>query len=248
MELELFPEMTDGQVEVELHRTLSQIQEMQEDWSFVRSSECSDANLLGEGAGCLGVYGLMSPTTRESFAVKLVDRHKVDHAKFRRELDISRGLQHPGICRLRHFTSDENYYMLVLERCDQELFEPVAAAGGLPEPKACEYFGQIIDAVDYLHSQRVYHRDLKLENVLLTDKGAVKISDFGMSRQCSIDSQPLTRNTGTLSYMAPEMLKAVDTPYDGAAIDVWSCGVLLYVMVCCEYPYVCTSLRLQLTI
>ncbi len=236
--MELFSEMSDGEVDVELERTRSQIRELQEDWRFVVASACVDENFLGKGSGCEGVYGLTSPITGESYAVKKVLRShaEANRVNFQRELDIGSQVQHPGVCRLRTVVTDQSYHMLVFERCKHELFDSVRDAGGLSEPRACAYFGQIIDALDYLHSLRIYHRDLKLENVLVTDDDKVKINDFDHSRQCSVNSQPGTRGKGTVAYMAPEMISSGDAPYVGAAVDVWSCGAMLYVMVCCAYP------------
>lgn len=237
-DMELFSEMSEAEVDVELERTRSQIRELQEDWRFVVASACVDENFLGKGSGCEGVYGLTSPITGESYAVKKVLRShaEANRVNFQRELDIGSQVQHPGVCRLRTVVTDQSYHMLVFERCKHELFDSVRDAGGLSEPRACAYFGQIIDALDYLHSLRIYHRDLKLENVLVTDDDKVKINDFDHSRQCSVNSQPGTRGKGTVAYMAPEMISSGDAPYVGAAVDVWSCGAMLYVMVCCAYP------------
>lgn len=201
--------------------------------------------MLGDGAGCKGVYKLVSPVTGEAFAVKLVARYRSSEAaakhSFEKEVSIFYKVRHPGICRLRTVVTDEQYHMLVFELCEKgELFSEVAR-GALSEPVARDYFVQIIDAVDYCHSKRIYHRDLKLENVLLKDEATkrVKIGDFGMARDCcSINSMPKTKGMGTVSYMAPEVA-APDAlaPYDGAAADVWSIGVMLYVMVVCNYPF-----------
>ena len=101
---------------------------------------------------------------------------------------------------------------------------------------ARELFREILVAVDYCHQQGVYHRDLKLENVLRMKDGALKVTDFGMAKDTSIDSMPKTRRIGTIAYMAPEVADAGEQ-YDGAGVDVWSCGVMLYVMIVCNYPF-----------
>jgi serine/threonine protein kinase len=200
-------------------------------------------NLLGDGAGCKGVFKLVSPATGEAFAVKLVERHRSSEAaakhSFEKEVTIFYKLRHPGICRLRTVVSDARYHMLVVELCEQgELFSEVAR-GALSEATARDYFVQIVEAADYCHSMRIYHRDLKLENVLVKDEATkrIKVSDFGMARDCGVNSSPATKGMGTVSYMAPEVAAAGPGAYDGAAVDVWSMGVMLYVMVVCNYPF-----------
>eukprot|EP01051_Picozoa_sp_SAG22_P000248 SAG22_NODE_5_length_41775_cov_111.520971_11_plen_232_part_00 len=108
--------------------------------------------------------------------------------------------------------------------------------GALTEDKARQFFVQIIAAVAYCHTKKVYHRDLKLENVLVQKDGTVKITDFGMAKDATGLSLPKTRRVGTIAYMAPEIADAAGH-YDGSKADVWSLGVMLYVMVCCGYPF-----------
>jgi serine/threonine-protein kinase SRK2 len=114
----------------------------------------------------------------------------------------------------------------------------------MPEPRARWVFFQIASALDYCHKQGVCHRDLKLENLLLVDHDAdlVKVTDFGLSKDTS-DSIAKTK-VGTISYMAPEVTVAggrAGDPgagaYDGKASDVWSLGVILYVLIACSYPF-----------
>ena len=182
--------------------------------SFVRYADCSPNNLIGTGAGCTGVYRLVSPVTKEPFAIKVVQRHRSDEMEkkhsFDKETSIFYKLRHPGICRLRAVVTDATYHMLVIELCEQgELFN-VVARGALAEPVARDYFVQIIEAADYCHKRRIYHRDLKLENVLVASPpgdptNRIKISDFGMARDCGVNSSPATKGMGTVSYMAPEI-------------------------------------------
>lgn len=213
-----------------------------EDWGFIKSGSCGHGNLLGEGAGCKGVYRLTSPQTGEAFAVKLVERQLHFNAEskhsFEREVAVFNRLRHPGVCRLRTVVSEPEYHLLVVELCEgNELFDKVAA-GALSEDDARGYFTQILSAVDYCHSQKVYHRDLKLENVLLKDtvSNTIKVSDFGMAKDTNVSSMPKTKRIGTIAYMAPEVADA-ESGYNGAAVDVWSMGVMLYVMVVCNYPF-----------
>jgi hypothetical protein len=117
--------------------------------------------------------------------------------------------------------------------------------GAFPEPRAQVVFHQIVSALAYCHGNGVCHRDLKLENLVLVEEAAglgshefVKVTDFGLSKDSAMHSQPNTK-VGTISYMAPEvtMANSGHISYDGQAADVWSLGVILYILVCCAYPF-----------
>ncbi|URE44558.1 cbl-interacting protein kinase [Musa troglodytarum] len=106
--------------------------------------------------------------------------------------------------------------------------------------KLCEnesrcFFQQLIDAVDYCHSKGVYHRDLKPENLLLDYQGNLKVSDFGLSALPQKGVGLLHTTCGTPNYVAPEVLN--QQGYDGSAADVWSCGVILYVLMAGYLPF-----------
>ncbi|KAG2552352.1 hypothetical protein PVAP13_9KG423500 [Panicum virgatum] len=118
-----------------------------------------------------------------------------------------------------------------------ELFEIIATNGRLKEDEARKYFQQLINAVDYCHSRGVYHRDLKLENLLLDAAGNLKVSDFGLSaltEQLKADGL-LHTTCGTPNYVAPEVIE--DGGYDGATADIWSCGVILFVLLAGYLPF-----------
>ncbi|XP_022633215.1 CBL-interacting serine/threonine-protein kinase 3 isoform X4 [Vigna radiata var. radiata] len=133
-----------------------------------------------------------------------------------------------------------------------ELFHKILNSGRMSEKEARRYFQQLINAVDYCHSRGVYHRDLKLENLLLDAFGNLKISDFGLSAlsQQVRDDGLLHTTCGTPNYVAPEVLK--DGGYDGAAADLWSCGVILFVLLAGYLPFDDTNLlnlfQLRITI
>ncbi|GJN10627.1 hypothetical protein PR202_ga28737 [Eleusine coracana subsp. coracana] len=118
-----------------------------------------------------------------------------------------------------------------------ELHDIIASSGKLKEDEARRYFQQLINAVDYCHSRGVYHRDLKLENLLLDIAGTLKISDFGLSaisEQLKADGL-LHTTCGTANYVAPEVIN--DKGYDGATADLWSCGVILFVLLAGYLPF-----------
>ncbi|KAL2906452.1 CBL-interacting serine/threonine-protein kinase 11 [Bienertia sinuspersici] len=118
-------------------------------------------------------------------------------------------------------------------RCG-DLFGMISKRGPLGEDLSRHYFQQLISAVKHCHSRGVYHRDIKPENLLLDEKWSLKLSDFGLSAITEGPDQPgpvLTDPCGTVEYAAPEVIMAGrEEGYDGAKADVWSCGVVLYVM------------------
>ncbi len=106
--------------------------------------------------------------------------------------------------------------------------------GRLPEPRARRFFQQIISGIEYSHKLKIVHRDLKPENVLLDDGLNVKIADFGLSNEIS-DGDFLSTSCGSPNYAAPEVIRG--GVYAGPEIDVWSSGVILYVMLCGRLPF-----------
>jgi serine/threonine protein kinase len=119
-----------------------------------------------------------------------------------------------------------------------ELFALIRKTRRFPENDARYFFQQLICGIEYLHHAGVNHRDIKLENTLIggTKPGTlVKICDFGYSKRPEVEQSQCKSVVGTPAYLAPEVLAS--KPYEGAPVDVWSCGVLLYVMLVGAYPF-----------
>lgn len=154
---------------------------------------------------------------------------------------IALKLNHANVLALREVHIDEVYIYMVMDLCDGgELFDRVARGGGLGEDLARYYFKQIVAGLAYCHEQQVWHRDLKLENLLMVEKSTdslVKIADFGLSKDAA-EMKTVDASCGTVSYMAPEIcLLQPGQAYNEAKADIWSLGVILYVMRCCAYPF-----------
>ncbi|CAH8362627.1 unnamed protein product [Eruca vesicaria subsp. sativa] len=165
-------------------------------------------------------------------AVKIIDKSRIAHLNFslqiKREIRTLKMLKHPNIVRLHEVLASKTKIYMVME-CVMggELFDRIVSKGKLSETEGRKMFQQLIDGISYCHSKGVFHRDLKLENVLLDAKGHIKITDFGLSAlpQHFRDDGLLHTTCGSPNYVAPEVL--ANKGYDGAASDIWSCGVIL---------------------
>ncbi|OQU90517.1 hypothetical protein SORBI_3002G424500 [Sorghum bicolor] len=175
-------------------------------------------------------------------AVKILDKAKVHKNRLaeqiRREICTMKLIQHPNVVRLYEVMGSKTRIYIVLEFVmGGELHDIIATSGRLKEEEARRYFQQLINAVDYCHSRGVYHRDLKLENLLLDVAGNLKISDFGLSALSDqVKNDGLLHTTcGTPNYVSPEVID--DKGYDGALADLWSCGVILFVLLAGCLPF-----------
>ncbi|GAB4825641.1 CBL-interacting serine/threonine-protein kinase 1 [Ancistrocladus abbreviatus] len=180
--------------------------------------------------------------TGNPFAVKILEKDKILHLKIsdqiKREIATLKLLKHPNIVRLHEVLASKTKIYMVLEYVNGgELFNRIAHKGKLPEAEGRRLFQQLIDGVSYCHDKGVYHRDLKLENILIDAKGNIKVSDFGLSAlpQHFRDDGLLHTTCGSPNYVAPEIL--ANRGYDGATSDIWSCGVILYVILTGYLPF-----------
>ncbi|XP_031487220.1 CBL-interacting protein kinase 24-like [Nymphaea colorata] len=178
--------------------------------------------------------------TGEGVAMKVLAKssilkHKmVDQIKM--EISIMKLVRHPNIVRLHEVLASQTKIYIILEFVTGgELFDKIVHQGRLSERESRRYFQQLIDAVEYCHKKGVYHRDLKPENLLLDSQGNLKISDFGLSALRRQGVELLHTTCGTPNYVAPEVLS--HKGYDGSAADVWSCGVILYVLMAGYLPF-----------
>lgn len=194
---------------------------------------------IGEGNFAKVKFAVNSDT-RESFAIKVLAKttilkHKMV-TQIKREISIMKIVRHPNIVRLHEVLSSRTKIYIVLEFITGgELYDQIVHQGKLSEKQSRRYFQQLIDAVDYCHSKGVYHRDLKPENLLLDSQGTLKISDFGLSALPQQGEGLLHTTCGTPNYVAPEVLR--HQGYDGSAADIWSCGVILYVIMAGYLPF-----------
>ncbi|KAF5748128.1 CBL-interacting protein kinase 25 [Tripterygium wilfordii] len=195
---------------------------------------------LGKGTFAKVYYG-KHIVTGESVAIKVIGKDMVKKEgmmeQIKREISVMRLVRHPNVVELKEVMATKTKIFFVMEYVKGgEIFAKVAK-GKLKEDQARKYFQQLISAVDFCHSRGVSHRDLKPENLLLDDNEDLKISDFGLSalpEQLRNDGL-LHTQCGTPAYVAPEVLRKKG--YDGSKADIWSCGVILYVLLAGFLPF-----------
>ncbi|PHU26313.1 CBL-interacting protein kinase 18 [Capsicum chinense] len=196
--------------------------------------------LLGQGTFAK-VYHARNLKTGLSVAIKVIDKEKVmkvgliDQTK--REISVMRLIKHPNVVQLYEVMASKSKIYFAMEYVrGGELFNKVAK-GRLKEDAARKYFQQLIAAVDFCHSRQVYHRDLKPENLLLDEGGNLKVTDFGLSALFDSKRQDglLHTTCGTPAYVAPEVINK--RGYDGEKADIWSCGVVLFVLLAGYLPF-----------
>ncbi|XP_027904196.1 CBL-interacting serine/threonine-protein kinase 9-like isoform X2 [Vigna unguiculata] len=173
-------------------------------------------------------------------AIKILDRkHVLRHnmmEQLQREISSMRLINHPNVTKIFEVMASKTKIYIVLELVDGgELFDKIAAKGKLEEDEARNYFQQLINAVDYCHSRGVYHRDLKPENLLLDSNSVLKVSDFGLSTYTQKEDELLRTACGTPNYVAPEVIH--NKGYVGSTSDMWSCGVILFVLMAGFMPF-----------
>lgn len=202
------------------------------------------------GQGSMGKVKLAKNNeTGEQVAIKIVPRQatddqgnpKDDRADRSKEIRTAREaamvtlLDHPFICGMRDVQrTNYHWYMLFEYVNGGQMLDYIISHGRLKEKQARKFGRQIASALDYCHRNSIVHRDLKIENILISKTGDIKIIDFGLSNLFSPRAL-LKTFCGSLYFAAPELLQA--RQYTGPEVDVWSFGIVLYVLVCGKVPF-----------
>ena len=178
--------------------------------------------------------------TEEKVAIKILDKIILnetpeDYKLVKQELSILKIVKHKYIVRLYEIIETPRHIFIVMEYCDGgDIMNYILTRGRLTETESLKFFHQLINALYYLHSQNITHRDVKIDNLLLDSNFNLKLIDFGLSTKYKED-ELLNQPCGTIVYAAPEVLDYKD--YHGMLADVWSCGIVLYGMLSGFLPF-----------
>ncbi|KAI9036418.1 putative serine/threonine protein kinase Kin1 [Aspergillus affinis] len=203
------------------------------------------------GAGSMGKVKVgKNMETGEQVAVKIVPRQSTEEHRSSREAEradrskeirtareaaIVSLVNHPYICGMRDVVRTHYHWYMLFELVNGgQMLDYIISHGKLKEKQARKFARQIASALDYCHRNSIVHRDLKIENILISKTGDIKIIDFGLSNLFSPRSL-LKTFCGSLYFAAPELLQA--RQYTGPEVDVWSFGIVLYVLVCGKVPF-----------
>lgn len=202
------------------------------------------------GQGSMGkVKVARNSETGETVAIKIIPRQSTDEngnpkdersdrskeVRTAREAAMATLLDHPYICGMRDVQRTNYHWYMLFEYVDGgQMLDYIIAHGRLKEKQARKFARQIASALDYCHRNSIVHRDLKIENILISKSGDIKIIDFGLSNLYSPHAL-LKTFCGSLYFAAPELLNA--RQYTGPEVDVWSFGIVLYVLVCGKVPF-----------
>jgi protein-serine/threonine kinase len=184
-------------------------------------------------------------------AIKVLERASVDNpasntAEAQREVEVNAMVSNPGhdcVCRFHECAYDHTYLFIVLDFCDDgELFDHVASGAfhvaanpAQQTPRVQQCFQEMMKGLRYLHLQNITHRDMKIENVMLSREAPAKIIDFGLCLRGDVQPQR-EGGRGTVSFMAPEV-HTCQGPWSGFKADIWSCGVVLFMLLTGAPPY-----------
>ena len=177
--------------------------------------------------------------TGEQVAIKILEKTRIakkeDKDRINREILIMKKVNHYNIARLYQIVENKFTIYLIQEYIQgKEFMDYLTKNGKLNETEACKFYHQIISALEYIHQCGIAHRDFKPENILLTNNNILKIIDFGLGNFYK-NNQLLKTSCGSPCYCPPEMIK--EESYNGALSDIWSSGIILYLMLCGNLPF-----------
>lgn len=193
---------------------------------------------LGKG-GFAKVYNFTNLENGKILAGKVIPKANLNRSRAKQKLMIEirlhKTLFHNNIVKFEHvFEDGENVYIL-LELCtNQTMSELIKRRRRLSEFEVRCYIVQIVEALKYLHGNRIIHRDLKLGNMFLSEKMEIKLGDFGLAAKLEFDGEKKRTVCGTPNYLAPEVLEGKGHSYE---VDLWSLGVIIYTIIIGKPPF-----------
>ena len=176
--------------------------------------------------------------THDCRVVKIISKSRlppeiVDSNSVFDEVNILKTLDHPNLPRFYEFFEDHLNYYIVMEYCQGgDLFRKITEVTKFEESQAAEIMSQILSGVNYLHSKGILHRDLKLANILLEDKNSLNLKIIDFDAATFFGKDYYKEMMGTVLFMAPEVVAGM---YNEKC-DLWSCGIILYVLISGKSP------------
>ncbi|GCC35165.1 hypothetical protein chiPu_0013647 [Chiloscyllium punctatum] len=195
--------------------------------------------VIAEGTFSI-VRKAFSQKLQRSVAIKVIDKSKQSDDYLTkclpREVSIFAECSHPNIIKVYQIIESSEHTLFIMEEAKADLYDFIDSQGHLSEEVARPYFRQISQALEYCHIHHIAHRDIKCENILITADNIPKLTDFGLATCIkSSESCPSSTFCGSAAYAAPEILNG--EKYDPFKADIWSLGVLLYVIVTGCLPF-----------
>ena len=192
-------------------------------------------NQIGTGKFA-SVYLGIHEETQQKVAIKQIKKSELNTDNLLlKEINIQKRLFHPYLTQLYCVIEKSENIFLISEYCSKgDIITNLIEKGNFSENYSCKIFQQILSSLEYLHKNNICHRDMKPENILLTENNEAKLSDFGLSRHFQ-KNELLKTSCGSPLYAAPEVLEGKN--YDGTKIDIWGLGISLFTMVCGELPF-----------
>ena len=195
--------------------------------------------LLGKG-GFARCYELFDPETNHSSAAKIIPKKNLIKSRAKQklisEIKIHKSINHENIVKFEHYFEDSEYIYILIELChNHTLHELLKRRKKLTELEVQYYILQLVKALQYLHSLKIIHRDLKLANLFLSEKMELKLGDFGLATTLNFDGERKRSLCGTPNYIAPEILDGkTGHSYE---VDIWSIGIIIYILLIGKPPF-----------
>ena len=200
-------------------------------------------DIIGKGGFCK-VYKALYKSTNKYYALKIIDKNSIENEEQMKnllnELNIMLKLNHPNLLKLiSHFEDNENIYIILPLASNGQLYDLIHKNKKSTKYEILKkYLYQCIEAIEYLHKNKIIHRDIKPENILIDKNDNLKLCDFGWSKEINIGKR--STFCGTVEYMAPEI---IDNENYDFSVDIWSLGILLYEMLFGYSPFRANNIK-----
>ncbi|KAJ8916192.1 hypothetical protein NQ315_016331 [Exocentrus adspersus] len=213
-------------------------------YDYHTGTEYKKGRFFGKG-GFAKCYEIINTSNNKTYAGKIVSKKLMakqnQREKMTQEIQIHQSLCHKNVVGFHGFFEDSLNIYIVLELCrKRSMMELHKRRKALTEPETRYYMKQILNGVNYLHHNRIIHRDLKLGNLFLNDDLVVKIGDFGLAAKIEYDGERKKTLCGTPNYIAPEILNKKGHSFE---VDVWSMGCIMYTLLIGRPPFETSSLK-----